>query len=61
MNIYRSFNPQNETTKELLGRQLELIRKSFKSGAVLLGDLNIDYDKKEDINYSNASLFTMNE
>ena len=59
INLYRSFNPQNETAKELFKRQLEIIRMSFTNNTVILGDMNIDYDKKEDVNYSNASLFEL--
>ena len=59
INIYRSFNPQNVTAKELFDKQLDLIGAAFNDDAMLLGDLNLDYSRKHDISYSNAPLFDL--
>ena len=61
LNIYRSFNPENETAKELFIRQTDLISRALKPGSVLLGDLNLDYNKKEDVHYCYSRLFDIFE
>ena len=57
--IYRSFNPVNESARELFVRQLGLIKQCFTSDSVLLGDLNLDYNKKIDLHYQRESFFRM--
>ena len=45
INIYRSFNPANETAKDLFERQLRLIKNAFNDDCIIMGDLNLDYKK----------------
>ena len=59
VNIYRSFNPPGLTAKDLFIRQCRLVRVAFNSGTIFLGDFNLDYRKKHDVNYSNANLFAV--
>ena len=42
INIYRSFNPINESAKDLFGRQLDQISAAFNYDSILLGDLNLE-------------------
>ena len=55
--MYRSFNPFHTTVKELFVKQLNLIRHAFNQDTLLMGDLNLDYNKKYDVNYWNAKFF----
>ena len=58
INVYRSFNPQNgQSQRNKFKYQLSLIREAFVKGTILLGDFNIDYQKKHCVNYSSGSLF----
>ena len=58
INVYRSFNPQNGISpREKFKYQLNLIREAYVKGTILLGDFNLDYLKKDCVNYSKASLF----
>ena len=50
INIYRSFNPHGLTAREGFIRQLDKIKLAFKQDSVLLGDLNLDFNKKFDFN-----------
>ena len=59
--MYRSFNPFDITAKELFEAQLELIKSAFTMSTILLGNLNLDYTKKNDITYHNAPLFELFE
>ena len=45
INIYRSFNPIGLSERDLYSNQLDVIRNSFNHDTVLLGDLNLDYNK----------------
>ena len=49
INIYRSFNPNGETAKELFTRQLSVIKNAFNKDTVLMGDLNLDYKKLKNL------------
>ena len=51
INIYRSFNPNGETAKELFTRQLNLISQAFNRNTLLMGDLNLDHRKRFDVDY----------
>ena len=57
MNIYRSFNPPTVTAKELFTTQCDQIRSAFVNNTVVLGDFNLDYNKRNDVSYANADLF----
>ena len=61
INIYRSFNPANMTAKELFVAQLYCIKNAFDQGTFLMGDLNLDYNKKFDVNYEREGLFSLFE
>ena len=59
INIYRSFNPNGLTARELFTRQLDMIKSAFNHHMVLIGDLNLDYNKRFDVNYRRGSLFDL--
>jgi hypothetical protein len=47
INIYRPFNPQNGySPRDFFRYQMDLIKQSFTSNTVLLGDFNLDIAKK---------------
>ena len=41
----------------LFVKQLVLIKNAFNYDTILVGDFNLDYNKRMDVNYSNANLF----
>ena len=59
INIYRNFNPVGLTARDQFIKQCRLVRAAFNSATIFLGDFNLDYRKKHDVNYSNASLFAI--
>ena len=61
INIYRSFNPVTCSERDLFTRQLNLIKSAFNNNSDLIGDLNIDYNKRFDVNYQREGLFELFE
>ena len=61
INIYRSFNPVGLSERDLFTRQLDLIKLAFNNDSALIGDLNLDYKKRYDVNYQRRSLFDLFE
>ena len=61
INIYRSFNPVTCSERDLFTRQLNLIKSAFNNNSALIGDHNIDYNKRFDVNYQRESLFELFE
>ena len=75
INVYRTFNPQNDTSAlNFFKYQIELIKASFTENTILLGDFNLDWNKKGlnsypfnhyfnymDDNFSNLNLVQMVE
>ena len=59
INIYRSFNPPNVTAKDLFITQCDLIKTAFTNDTIVMGDFNLDYKRKHDVNYSNVNLFDL--
>ena len=59
INIYRSFNPQGTSQREHFSCQLDLIKLAFNRDSVLIGDLNLDYAKKFNVNYQRETLFEL--
>ena len=57
INIYRSFNPMGMTQRDSFTLQCDLIKTAFNCDTVIMGDLNLDYNKKYDVNYSGCHLF----
>ena len=57
INVYRSFAPQNGVSqREKFKYQLSLIKNALlNSKCILLGDFNLNFVKKNDINYSHVS------
>ena len=47
INLCRSFNPTNHTARSLFTDQLLLIKNCFIYDTVLLGDLNLDFNRME--------------
>ena len=47
INIYRSFNPQDgSTAREFFHLQINKVRAAFTENTILLGDFNLDWQKK---------------
>ena len=61
VNIYRSFNPQEATPRELFIKQCDLMKVAFYTETVILGDMNLDYNTKFDVNYQHYHLFELYE
>ena len=56
--IYRTFQPQDGTTsRDHLNKQLKIIDKNITPTTVLLGDLNLDENKRYRIDYNQRQLF----
>ena len=55
--MYRSFNPVNVTAKTLFNNQLRLVKNAFTKSTVFLGDLNLDYNRRFDVDYGSSGLF----
>ena len=45
--------------RDLFSNQLDVVKSSFNFDTVLLGDLNLDYNKRFDVNYTRESLFEL--
>ena len=55
-NLY--INPQNGlTARDAFGIQLRVINDAQTENTIVLGDFNLDYAKRLDINYSHKVLF----
>ena len=46
INIYRCFNPVNQTPREFFRYQLGLIKIAYNTNCILMGDMNLDWGKK---------------
>ena len=58
INVYRSFNPQNNVnarTKFIY--QLSIIKNAMCNKCLVIGDFNLDYSRVNDVNYHNKLLF----
>ena len=59
INIYHNFSPVGLTARDQFIKQCRLVRAAFNSVTIFLGDFNLDYSRKHDVNYSNAGLFAI--
>ena len=58
INLYRCFTPQDGTTaRQHFQVQLDLIKSSYVPNAIVLGDFNIDHDRRFDVTYIRKDLF----
>ena len=58
INIYRPFNPSmGLTQKTFFEMQIELITIATNPQTILIGDFNLDYNKKYDVQYSHKHYF----
>ena len=58
INIYRSFNPQESISpREKFKQQLELIRLAMTHETIILGDFNIDFNKRFTVDFVHRRLF----
>ena len=59
INIYRSFAPQNGISqRDKFKYQLTLIKNAIcNMNCILLGDFNLNYTRRHDVNYSHAKYF----
>ena len=58
INVYRCFNPQgNVTPRDKFKYQLALIKNAVTQKTIILGDFNLDYLKKYDVNYARKNMF----
>ena len=56
INVYRSFAPQhNVTQRDKFVYQLGLIKQAFTTSSILLGDFNLDWQRRHDISYSHKN------
>ena len=59
INVYRSFNPpNNQTQREHFDSLLHLLNANITNNTIMIGDFNLDYSKRFDINYSYKNYFT---
>ena len=56
INVYRSFNPQENLTQ--LEKFASLIKKATEGRTILVGDFNLDYPQKDNIDYPYANMFS---
>ena len=54
-------DPAGLSARDLFTRQLDLIKLAFNSSTVLMGDFNLDYNKRFDVNYQRENLFELFE
>ena len=54
-------DPAGLSARDLFTRQLDLIKLAFNSNTVLMGDFNLDYNKRFDVNYQRENLFELFE
>ena len=58
INMYRPFNPVNNLTqKQFFEAQLVIITRSITKNTILLGDFNLDFSKRYNVNYSHKHYF----
>ena len=57
INLYRSFNPIGVTPKDLFIKQLKIIKNAFDFYTVVIGNFNLDYNRRFDVTYGNSNLF----
>ena len=58
INLYRSFSPQNITTqREKFRQQLQIIKSIINSKTILLGDFNLDLNRRFEVNYAYKNYF----
>ena len=59
INVYRSFNPQGNVNPRVKFKyQLNIIKKALTQKSLLVGDFNLDYRKKYDVDYAHKNLFS---
>ena len=62
INIYRAFTPpQGLTQKTFFEYQLSILNLASNSNTIIVGDLNLDYNRKHDVTYSHYNYFTAME
>ena len=58
INMYRPFNPVNNLTqKQFFEAQLVIFTRSITKNTILLGDFNLDFSKRYNVNYSHKHYF----
>ena len=55
--MYRSFNPVNNTVRGMFCDQLKIIKCCFTYDTVVMGDLNLDLNRRYDVDYCYKNLF----
>ena len=62
INIYRPFNPQNNVRPlEFFKFQIDLIHSAYNYDTILMGDINLDWNKKGNHNYHFKNYFNYME
>ena len=60
INVYRSFNPpMGLTQKTFFEMQVELIKIATNPQTIIIGDFNLDFNKKYDVQYSHKHYFNI--
>jgi exonuclease III len=58
INLYRSFNPRNDYTPlELFKYQVNIIKNCLTDRTIILGDFNLDWNKRGSMNYPFRNYF----
>ena len=58
INIYRAFNPPpGLTQKALFDKQIQILNNAANPNVIIMGDFNLDYNKKHDVSYSHRNYF----
>ena len=56
--IYRTFNPQDDSTaREFFRKQLRAINEATVETTILMGDFNLDENKRFEVNYGQRNMF----
>ena len=58
INVYRSFNPQNNVSqRDKFKYQLSLMKTAVNNKTIIMGDLNLDYSQKDNADYRFSYMF----
>ena len=58
INIYRAFNPPlGLTQKAFFEKQISILNNVTNGNTIIIGDFNLDFNKKNDVNYSHKHYF----
>ena len=60
INVYRTFSTNaGESQQTKFKSQMSIVRKAINERFIILGDFNLDYSMKNDVNYRYESMFKL--